>query len=109
MKNPFEKPYSREAYDKADEEKRSTEGDSLNAHVNAHEGIAYLTDYDLAFYETAAKRAKKRLEKLGGKAYTEAHELQAEHLRLKKQAEDSTRALYEFERDELDMHKKDGN
>lgn len=100
MENPFSKPYSKEGYDSAEKE-RDLAADNWRGSVESgnvsEEGIKEFGD----IYQNAASR----LNKLEGKAHTEANELQEKHLNLKEQADSAARALSEFEQNELGMHK----
>ncbi|KKW12424.1 MAG: hypothetical protein UY51_C0005G0666 [Candidatus Jorgensenbacteria bacterium GW2011_GWB1_49_9] len=119
MKNPFEKPYSREAYDKQEEEARKASEEAqkhpggIVRETHQDRDLASpvgrrleSSEYQSSVEEERANRAYKKLQQLKERGEKEADALEAEYKRLMQKVEESKQALSAFEKDKLGMHEK---
>ncbi|OHB20925.1 MAG: hypothetical protein A2939_05525 [Parcubacteria group bacterium RIFCSPLOWO2_01_FULL_48_18] len=98
--------YSKEVYEEAEEEARGAErsyqdrgtitGMSREAAQRIYDGL----------WENAAK-ARSRVERLYAKGQAEAIALNEQYERLRTQAQEAIKALADFEREKLGMHKEE--
>jgi hypothetical protein len=111
MKNIFGgEQYSREAYEDAEEEKKSARSHYDGLGTGIYEGGSRFVRHEQAVYDNALKsieKADKRLERLLEKGHKEAVALNEKYDLLKRRAEEAMQDLVDFEKNQLGMHEED--